>query len=229
MEPVNDNPKQTAAYCRACGKALSPEQVQNYQGTVYCVEHMPLVTPPPQPAAAPGDGGPNPYYQPTAPPQSSVSPGWAFVLGLIPGVGAVYNGQYAKGFIHALVTGVLFSLAGHGAGSTEPLVEFLIPVWILYMAFEAYHTAKKRMMGETVDEFSSIFPNTNLQTGFPVLPVLLIVVGVVFLLDNLQWLNLRALKPYAMPIIMIALGVFLLYARLKANAQVAREVHHERS
>ena len=228
MEPVNDNPKQTAAYCRACGKALSPEQVQNYQGTVYCLEHMPQMAPPPQ-APMPGDGGPNPYYQHPAPPQSSVSPGWAFVLGLIPGVGAIYNGQYAKGFVHALVTGVVFSLADHGAGSTQTLVEFMIPVWILYMAFEAYNTAKRRMLGESVDEFSSIFPNANLQTGFPVLPVLLIVVGVVFLLDNLQWLNLRALKPYAMPTIMIALGVFLLFARLKANAQVAREVHHERS
>ncbi|MBL8176264.1 MAG: hypothetical protein JNK48_16420 [Bryobacterales bacterium] len=224
MEPVNDNPQAAVAFCRACGKGLMPEQVHNYQGTVYCAEHVPQVAGPQA-----GDGGANPYVQPPGPPLSSVSPGWAFVLGLIPGVGAIYNGQYAKGFVHALITGVLFSLADHGAGSTQTLVEFMIPVWILYMAFEAYHTAKKRLLGEMTDEFSSIFPNANLQTGFPVLPVLLIVVGVVFLLDNLQWLNLRALKPYAMPLIMIALGVFLLFARLKANAQIRREAHHERS
>ncbi len=228
MEPVNENTKPTVAYCRACGKALTPDLVQNYQGTVFCLEHMPQAAAPQQ-SVPQGDGGPNPYRQPAPPHRSDVSPGWAFVLGLIPGVGAIYNGQYAKGFVHALVTGVLFNLAGNGGGSTQTLFELFIPVWIFYMAFEAFHTAKKRMIGEPVDEFSSIFPNSNLQTGFPVLPVLLIVVGVVFLLENLQLLNLRALKPYAGPVLLIALGVFMLYARLKANAQVAREVHHERS
>lgn len=227
MDPVNDNPKQTIAYCRACGKGLTPEQVQNYLGTVYCAEHMPLSAAPPPPP--PGDGAANPYVSPTVGRnQSSVSPGWAFILGLIPGVGAIYNGQYAKGFVHALVTGVLFSLADHGARSTEALVQMLIPVWIFYMAFEAYHTAKKRLLGEPVDEFSSIFPNSHIYTGFPVLPVLLIVLGVVFLLDNLNWLDLHALAPYVVPVLMIALGVFLLYARLKSNAQLAREVNHER-
>lgn len=228
MEPVNDHSTQTVAYCRACGRGLTPEQVQNHQGTVYCAEHMPHLATPPRSAPAP-DGGANPYASPSVPPsQSSVSPGWAFVLGLIPGVGAIYNGQYAKGFVHALVTGVLFSLADHGARSTEALVQMLIPVWIFYMAFEAYHTAKKRMLGETVDEFSSIFPNSQIYSGFPVLPVLLIVLGVVFLLDNLNWLDLRALAPYVVPGLMIALGVFLLYARLKTNARMAQEVNHER-
>ncbi len=227
MDPVNDNSKQAVAYCRACGMGLTPEQVQNYQGTVYCAEHMPQTAAPPQ-SPPPGDGAANPYVSPVPASQSSVSPGWAFVLGLIPGVGAIYNGQYAKGFVHALVTGVLFSLADHGAGSTEALVQMLIPVWIFYMAFEAYHTAKKRMLGEPVDEFSSIFPNSQVYTGFPVLPVLLIVLGVVFLLDNLNWLDLRALGPYVVPVLMIALGVFLLYARLKSNAHLAQEVNHER-
>ncbi len=230
MEPVNDNPRQAVAFCRACGKALMPDEVQNYQGTVYCLEHLPQASATQQQAPPVSDGGANPYYQPPPRPvQTSASPGWAFVLGLIPGVGAIYNGQYAKGFVHALITGVLFSLADHGSGSTQTLFEMCIPVWIFYMAFEAYNTAKRRMMGEHVDEFSSIFPNSNLNTGFPVLPVLLIVVGVVFLLDNLQWLNLRALKPYAGPVLMIAVGVFLLMARLKANARIGQEAHHERS
>jgi hypothetical protein len=234
MDPVNDNPKPTVAFCRACGKALAPDEVHNFQSTVYCLEHMPQASAPQQagPYQPPpsSDGGANPYYQPPPrPPQSTVSPGWAFVLGLIPGVGAIYNGQYAKGFVHAIITGVLFSLADHGSGSTQTLFEMCIPVWIFYMAFEAYNTAKRRMTGEPVDEFSSIFPNSNLNTGFPVLPVLLIVVGVVFLLDNLQWLNLRALKPYIGPLALIGLGVFLLYGRLKTNSRLSQEAHHERS
>ena len=42
---------------------------------------------------------------------SDVSPGLALFLGMIPGVGAIYNGQYAKGMVHAIVWGVLISTA----------------------------------------------------------------------------------------------------------------------
>jgi len=34
---------------------------------------------------------------------ADVSPGLALFLGLIPGVGAIYNGQYAKGMVHAII------------------------------------------------------------------------------------------------------------------------------
>ena len=40
---------------------------------------------------------------------ANVSPGLALFLGMIPGVGAIYNGQYAKGMVHAIVWGVLMS------------------------------------------------------------------------------------------------------------------------
>ena len=55
----------------------------------------------------------NPYLQTAAPPVAPVnnSPGFAFVLGLIPGVGAIYNGQYLKGLVHAIIFGLLISLA----------------------------------------------------------------------------------------------------------------------
>src|ERR1019366_7316784 len=38
---------------------------------------------------------------------ADVSPGLALFLGMIPGVGAIYNGQYAKGMVHAIIWGVL--------------------------------------------------------------------------------------------------------------------------
>ena len=34
-----------------------------------------------------------------------LAPGLAFALGFIPGVGAIYNGQYLKGLVHALIFG----------------------------------------------------------------------------------------------------------------------------
>ena len=55
-------------------------------------------------------------------------PGVAFVLGLIPGVGAIYNGQYAKGLIHVFILGMLFTIVGsNDVGGFEPLFGVLIP------------------------------------------------------------------------------------------------------
>jgi hypothetical protein len=156
------------------------------------------------------------------------SPGLAFVLGLIPGVGAIYNGQYAKGFVHVLVTGLLFSLSGHDSGIMEPMFETFSVVWFFYMAFEAYHTAKKKMLGEPVDEFSSLFARPAGGTGFPVLPILLIFLGVLFLLNNLDILRIRQLMPYAGPVLLIALGFYMLLSRLRTNARPS-EVSHERN
>lgn len=238
MDPNNEPIKETtptpspvAAYCRACGKGLTADAVTSYQDTVYCAEHLPRVTTsatstPPDPPPYGGVRGPSVK-------DPNTSPGLAFLLGLIPGVGAIYNGQYGKGFVHVLIAGLLFSLAGSESGAMEPLFQLFVPVWFFYMAFEAYHTAKKRMIGEAVDEFSSIFPNRGASLGFPVLPVLLIALGVLFLLNNMEILSIRRLMPYAGPVFLIGLGCYMLYARMRANAEVAsvgaQEVGHERN
>ena len=118
----------------------------------------------------------------------SVSPGLAFILGLIPGVGAIYNSQYAKGLVHVLVFTMLIAVASNSGGDGGIFVPIFMG-WEAYMAFEAYHTAKKRQLGEVVDEFSSILPLRG--KGFPVAPVALIILGVLFLLNNLDLLRLR--------------------------------------
>ncbi len=216
MDEMNQASQQPSAYCRSCGKALSADEVRTAQGTVYCTEHIPQ---------APGTGtGRTSIAVP-----ADLSPGLAFLLGLIPGVGAIYNTQYAKGFVHVLIAGLLFSLAGSESGPLEPLFGLMIPVWFFYMAFEAYHTAKKRISGEVVDEFSSIFPVQGAGIGFPVLPVLLIALGIVFLLNNMEVIRIRQLMPYAGPVFLIALGCYMLFARIRANAGAGvKEVSHER-
>lgn len=227
MEPEVTPPQPIIAYCRACGKGLSLETVHNYQGVAYCAEHVPQVASsaataaPPPPSSSSSTSASTPYRN------DAPSPGLAFVLGLIPGVGAIYNGQYAKGFVHVLVTGLLFSLSGHDSGIMEPMFETFSVVWFFYMAFEAYHTAKKKLLGEPVDEFSSLFARPNGGAGFPMLPILLILLGVLFLLNNLDIIRIRQLMPYAGPVLLIALGFYLLLARLRTNARP--EVSHERN
>ena len=145
------------------------------------------------------------------------SPGLAFLLGLIPGVGAIYNGQYAKGLVHAIVFGLLVSIvSSDSAGMLAPLFGILIAVWIFYMAREAYHTANKRRLGERVEEFSSLV-DVRGSSRFPAGAILLIGLGILFLLDTTDVISFDRLARY-WPVLLILLGVYMLWARLAGGA-----------
>jgi hypothetical protein len=211
------------AFCRNCGKPLCDACKRQVQGTVFCEEHMPLVAETPAPAPA----------TPAAPPvaDANVSPGLAFTLGLIvPGVGAIYNGQYAKGLVHAIIWGLLLSILSSGSsGGLTPLFVILLVVWVFYMAIEAYQTALRRRAGQPVDEFSSLIDLHARGSRFPVGAVLLIVVGVLLLLDTTDIIRLDRVMRY-WPVLLILLGAYMLYGRVagaSAPASSGQEVHHE--
>jgi hypothetical protein len=71
------------------------------------------------------------------------SPVLAGILGFIPGVGAMYNEQYAKGIVHLMVFALLVSLASDVNG----IFGLFIAGWEFYMAIEAHHTARARRDG----------------------------------------------------------------------------------
>ena len=205
--------KPVVGYCRSCGKSLNEETVRQSQGTLYCPDHAPAAPPPP-PA---GDPFPSPYAIPpqaNVPPEQDVNPGLGFILGLIPGVGAIYNGQYGKGLIHVVIFGLLVTLA-NSDDPFWPMFGWLAAAFVAYMAFEAYHTSKKRRAGIAVDEFSSLVGMKG-APGFPAGPVLLIAIGVLFLLSNLGVFHFSQLLRW-WPIGLIALGVYLLYIRVAGD------------
>jgi hypothetical protein len=235
MNCINHAETPAIAYCRTCGKALCAECKRMAQGTIYCDEHAPaaaiegaikqaVVDRMAQEAAA--AAAPRPAL-PAA--TSDVSPGLACLLGFVPGVGAIYNGQYAKGLVHAIIFGLLVSITGSGsAGDLEPLFGILIGVWTIYMALEAYHTARKRRAGEPVDEFSSILDVRGRRGGFPVGAVTLIALGILLLLSTTEVIQLRYLLRY-WPVLLILAGAYMLYARITSSDTLnGREVHHER-
>jgi hypothetical protein len=207
-----------AAYCRTCGRPLCEECKRGAQGTVFCEEHVP----------APPVTGPAPSTTTASARESDISPGLACFLGFIPGVGAIYNGQYAKGLVHAIIFGLLVSIVGADTtGGLEPLFGILIAVWVFYMAIEAYHTAKKRRAGEPIDEFSSLVNLRGQPGGFPAGAIVLIGLGVVLLLNTLEIIRFRYLVRY-WPVLLIFAGVYMLYTRVASRADTPnQEASHE--
>jgi hypothetical protein len=146
----------------------------------------------------------------------------ALILGFIPGVGAIYNGQYAKGLIHVVVFGLLISLMTNShVGTLEPMLGIMVGAWVFYMAFEAYHTARKRKYGVAVEEFSSLFDVRPVHGRFPAGAILLIGVGFILLLDTTDVINMDQIERY-WPIALILVGLYLLYARLSPAAHRSR-------
>jgi hypothetical protein len=139
------------AFCQQCGKPLTPETVRRVGSAVFC-----------EPCLAarlgqnPAGHGAGPAYSPGYGPvygsdewiasrltKPGPNPGLAALLGLIPGVGAFYNEQYAKGVVHVVVFMVLVSLSDNVNG----IFGLLVAAWIFYMAIEAHHTARARRDG----------------------------------------------------------------------------------
>jgi hypothetical protein len=203
------------AFCRDCGRALCADCRRPTNGTIFCPDHAPATqeyTATPNATA----GIANPYFQQTT--GVNTSPGLAFLLGLIPGVGAIYNGQYLKGLVHAVIFGVLISLLDateHSSGA--PLLAMAAAGFYFYMVFEAFHTAKKRQAGLPVEEWSSLIAPNRFLTRAPIGPVLLIVLGVLFLLDTLRVIEFREIARF-WPVLLIVAGSVMLYYRLKGNA-----------
>jgi len=158
---------------------------------------------------------------------SSISPGLAFFLGWIPGVGAIYNGQYAKGLVHAVVFGILCSILDSNVGSVAPIFGILLAAWMFYMAFEAYHTARKRRMGEAVDEYSSLINMRGRPDQLPVAGIALIVLGALLLLHTLNLFDFEYVARY-WPVLLILAGGYLLWGRFAGHAAAQEEMRHER-
>ncbi len=217
------------AYCRTCGKALCERCAHSVRGVVYCEDciatrlHdvMPAAT-----AAAPA-GAPPVVVRSGGP-----HPGLAFFLGLIPfGIGAFYNGQFIKGVVHALIFIMLVygaNTAPDGSGM-EVLFGLLIPLWIFYMAFDAYRTAKALQAGQPApaDPFGLNLIGTGQPMNFsraPVGAIILIALGVLFLFNTMGWLHFYWLHRM-WPVILIVIGVWLFIKRFSHSP--SGEAHTE--
>ena len=222
------------AYCRTCGKPVCAICARDVRGVVYCEDCLAAqvsgtMPPPPQPGVvAPG-----------SPTVAGGSPGLAALLGFIPGVGAMYNGEYGKGFVHVLIFATLI----WAASNVHELFGLAIAAFVIYMPIEAYQTAKARSLGLQPPDpfgFNNVFGSraavgATVTPGgaVPVVPVegaapvmeeavdekqipvgafVLIGLGVLFLLGTFGWMHFEWIWRF-WPLILIAVGIRVLMKR----------------
>ena len=71
---------------------------------------------------------------------------WRFFLGLMPGVGALYNAEFPKAGKHLVVFAVLAALSGTTSEFFGTVFGMLTFGFYAYMPLEAYHTARRRKL-----------------------------------------------------------------------------------
>ena len=133
MNCLNHPDVAAAAYCQTCGKPLCTGCMRSVGGVVYCEPCLTARLSPPAagtPYAAPGSAAWHPH------------PVLAGLLGFIPGVGAMYNGQYVKALAHVLIFAVFVSLSDHSS-----IFGLFVAAWVFYQVFDAAQTAIARRDG----------------------------------------------------------------------------------
>jgi hypothetical protein len=206
-----------SGYCRNCGKPLCAACVRPVRDVLYCEECLAQVMGLPAPQAAepvvtlgaPDAQGAVPPA-PTAGRPGSVSPVLAFMLGFIPGLGAIYNGEYNKAIVHIVVFGALIlGITGAFGEGPDGFWVFGLVAFIFYMAIDALRTAKMRQTGEAPKD-----PIEAWSARQPMGPIILISVGVLILLRNFGFFERFRIGEIFWPLVLIGVGFLMLRKRM---------------
>jgi hypothetical protein len=201
-------------FCRNCGKPMCPECVRDVKGVFYCEPCLAAMVERAHPPADRGRGERN--------------AGVAFGLGFIPGLGAVYNGEYTKAIVHVAIFAGLITLAS--TGPRQAFYGTLIPFFYFYMPIEAFIVARKKAglsaslapgpaaatPGSGVPtESAEAAPADGRSASVPLKAILMIVIGGIFLMDTLGWLDMDRVLDVGWPLLLIGYGGFLVWKRTR--------------
>ena len=128
-------------------------------------------------------------------------------------MGAVYNGEYNKALIHIVVfAAMIVGLSSDiGEGPTVALA-LLLAGFIFYMVVDSVRTAKAKMAGEAAPD-----PLESWSKNRPVGPIILIVLGAIFLLNNFNCFPFYRLERF-WPLILIIVGGLMFRIRLRGRS-----------
>jgi hypothetical protein len=211
---------EASGYCRNCGKAMCAACSHRVRDVLYCedclAQHVGLPPAAPHPSAAvdqPANAG---AYMPPATPQlrQGNSPVLAFLLGFVPGLGAIYNSEYNKAILHVVIFGaIILGISSDLGDSIQNLLIFALVIFPFYMAIDAMRSAKARATGQPVAD-----PFENWSGQRPLGPIILIGIGALFLLNNFGFFEFFRVRQIFVPLLLIGIGFFMLKNRVSGKS-----------
>jgi hypothetical protein len=215
MNCANHTNVSAVAYCRTCGKPLCATCTRDVRGVIYC-DNCLAARLEGQPAAASGLAAAPilpaaPIY--TQPAQGGPNPALAGILaGFFPfGVGAVYDGQYAKGLAHLVIFVLLIMGMNHGDGLAT-FCGLAFAFFYVYQIIDAVRSARAIQIGQPApDPFGlgqAFGAGEKLDVSkVPTAAVVLIGIGILFLLETMGLFSFDFDRIW--PIFLILLGGWL--------------------
>jgi len=184
-------PVDATEFCSACSRPLCAECAHQIKSKIYCQDCLVRGA---EWAAAVKD-----LRIPAD------SPKRAAACAIIPGIGAVYNGEYLK----ALTYFAVFAALAIMGDDVHPVFGFGAAVFLVFTMFDAYRSAEGKARAR-LD--SAPAPSLAVERSSMAWGVFLMVLGVIFLLQRII--------PYHFisrlwPLLFIALGVYLVYRTLQ--------------
>jgi hypothetical protein len=193
MSNVSTGAPQPKGYCRNCGTSLTEETARDVRGILYCEPCLAAMVARPQT-------------------EDKKSCGLAAVLGVIPGLGAVYTGEFMKALIYVLIFAAFIGALNSNLGDpAEPILGVLLAAFIVFMAVDACRSAKAINQGQAPPIHIG-----QVMSDKPVGPLILIGLGVLFLLQQLDVFRIGWIFRY-WPVILIAIGAWMLYRRQQSS------------
>ncbi len=150
--------------CSSCESPLCSACDHRIKGFPYCqdciVAGIEMLRHQHRPGHAQGPGSP----------REAKSPLVALLLGLIPGLGAAYNGQPVKALVHFIVTAGLWTLLDVFHGGLSVITFLASMVFYFYSLYDAHHSARRHRHGADLKEEEEqlklyLRENTNLWGG----------------------------------------------------------------
>ncbi len=183
-------------FCSTCSKALCAECSHQIKGKVYCQDCLVRGT---EWAAAVKD-----LRIP------SDAPKRAALLSLIPGIGAVYNGEYQK----AITQFAVFAALSIMGDSVHGVFGFGAAVFLIFTMFDSYRTAENKLRMRL--QQGTLVENPSKDKTVAVWGILLIGLGLLFLLKNFIHYNFFS---RLWPLVFIGLGAYLVYRAIREREQ----------
>ena len=150
--------------------------------------------------------------------RKSTSPFIAFILSVVPGLGAAYNGQTVKALVYF---GVAIGLLQLALLSGIPLFAFAFLGMWAFSALDAWRTARMIRSGVTPDVAEDILVK-RFQGNPKLWGIVLGILGLAFMLQTV--FGLKGLMRGVLPAMLIGLGIYILRGYIfKPNEEDVRK------